>query len=77
MRPERLGKYLCSEACPLDITQLRSLLVDGSLEASLLAVQSLTTASSDTLTAVSWRFWWNPYFPGQSKLYSHLTFITS
>ena len=56
---QRLEKYLCSEACPLDITQLRSLSVHGSSDASFLAAQTLTTASSDTLTALSWKFPWS------------------
>jgi len=76
---KQLEKYLCSEACPLDITQLLSLTVSvhGNWEASLLAVQTLTMASSDTLTVLSWRFPWYPHAVGQSKLYFHLTFPTS
>jgi len=74
---QRLGKYLCSEACPLDVTQLRSLSVCGSWEAALLAAQTLTAAASDTLTALSYKIQWSPHGVGQSKVYLRLTFSTS
>ena len=64
----RLEKYLCNEARPFDITQLRSLSVHGSCSASLLLAQALTTASSDSLASLSWRFRWSARGVGQSKL---------